>query len=120
LIETGSEIDVIEFLWASMALFEDSGPGLDVSETYRPRRRELYSIPEARPQILRRLAETPDGLPLERLLPEEAASADVQAEPVLKQRAAWTSTLVASLELAKQGNVALAQEGISPPFTSAR
>jgi segregation and condensation protein A len=112
LIEAAPEIDVIEFLWASMALFDDGGPGPDVSETYRPRWRELYSIPEARARILRRLAETPDGLPLEQLLPEEAAAADARAEPVLKQRAAWTSTLVASLELAKQGDVALAQEDI--------
>jgi segregation and condensation protein A len=112
LIETGSEIDVIEFLWASMALFEDSGPGLDVSETYRTRRRELYSIPEARARILRRLVETPDGLPLARLLPEETEADGIPAESAVKVRAAWTSTLVASLELAKQGGVALAQEDI--------
>jgi chromatin segregation and condensation protein Rec8/ScpA/Scc1 (kleisin family) len=31
-------------------------------------------------------------------------------QPLLKQRAAWTSTFVASLELAKQGAVALAQQ----------
>jgi len=108
--EAGPEIDVIEFLWASMALFDDGHPGPDISETYRPRWRDLYSIPAARARILRRLAETPDGLPLDRLLPEESVAADVPAEPALKQRAAWTSTFVASLELAKQGEVALAQE----------
>jgi segregation and condensation protein A len=108
--EGGPEVDVIEFLWASMALFDDGGPGPDISERYRPRWRELYSVAEARARILRRLAETPDGLPLDRLLPEESVAADVPAEPVLKQRAAWTSTFVASLELAKQGEVALAQE----------
>jgi hypothetical protein len=26
------DIDVIEFLWASMALFDDGGPGPDISE----------------------------------------------------------------------------------------
>jgi chromatin segregation and condensation protein Rec8/ScpA/Scc1 (kleisin family) len=31
-------------------------------------------------------------------------------EPVPRQRAAWTSTFIASLEPAKQGDVALAQE----------
>jgi segregation and condensation protein A len=108
--EAGPEVDVIEFLWASMALFDDGGSGPDISERYRPRWRELYSVAEARARILKRLAETPDGLPLERLLPEESVAADVPAEPVLKQRAAWTSTFVASLELAKQGEVALAQE----------
>jgi len=109
-VEAALEVDVIEFLWASMALFDDGGPGPDVSETYRPRWRELYSIAEARARILKRLAEAPDGLPLEQLLPEEVAAAEVPAEPMLKKRAAWTSTFIASLELAKQGEVALAQE----------
>jgi segregation and condensation protein A len=109
-VEGGPEVDVIEFLWASMALFDDGGPGPDISERYRPRWRDLYSVAEARARILKRLAETPDGLPLDRLLPEDTMAAGISAEPVLKQRAAWTSTFVASLELAKQGDVALAQE----------
>jgi segregation and condensation protein A len=109
-VEGGPEIDVIEFLWASMALFDDGDPGPDISETYRPRWRDLYSVPEARARILKRLAEAPDGLPLDQLLPEGAAAADVQAEPALKLRAAWASTFIASLELAKQGEAALAQE----------
>jgi len=109
-VEGGPEVDVIEFLWASMALFDDGDPGPDISETYRPRRRDLYSVPEARARILKRLAEAPDGLPLEQLLPEDSATAGSSAEPALKQRAAWTSTFIASLELAKQGEVALAQE----------
>jgi segregation and condensation protein A len=109
--EGGPEIDVIEFLWASMALFDDGGPRPDTSERYRPRWRDLYSIPEARARILKRLAEIPDGLPLERLLPEGWSAADgMPAESALKQRAAWTSTFIASLELAKQGDVALTQE----------
>jgi segregation and condensation protein A len=109
-VEGGPEIDVIEFLWASMALFDDGDPGPDISETYRPRWRDLYSVPEARARILKRLAEAPDGLPLEQLLPEDSARAGTSAEPALKQRAAWTSTFIASLELAKQGEVALAQQ----------
>ena len=62
MIEAGPEIDVIEFLWASMALFDDGGPSPDVSETYRPRWRDLSSIPEARARILKWIAEAPDGL----------------------------------------------------------
>jgi segregation and condensation protein A len=110
LIETEPEIDVIEFLWASMTLFDDGGPGPDVSETWRPRRQELYSIAEARARILKRIAETPDGLPMEQLLPEEAEAAGVPTEPA-RRRAAWTSTFIAGFELAKQGDVAMAQEG---------
>jgi segregation and condensation protein A len=108
--EGAPEVDVIEFLWASMALFDDGGPGPDISERYRPRWRDLYPVAEARARILKRLAKTPDGLPLDRLLPEDNMTAGISAEPVLKQRAAWTSTFIASLELAKQGDVALAQE----------
>ena len=109
-VEGGPEIDVIEFLWASMALFDDGDPGPDISETYRPRWRDLYSVAEARARILKRLAEAPDGLPLEQLLPEDSATVGISAEPALKQRAAWASTFIASLELAKQGEAALAQE----------
>jgi segregation and condensation protein A len=107
--EGGPEIDVIEFLWASMALFDDGDPGPDISETYRPGWRELYSVADARARILKRLASAPDGLPLEKLLPEDSATAGISAEPALKERAAWASTFVASLELAKQGEAALAQ-----------
>jgi chromatin segregation and condensation protein Rec8/ScpA/Scc1 (kleisin family) len=48
-------------------------------------------------------------LSFEQLLPEASAAVNVPAGPALKQRAAWTSTFIASLELAKQGEVALAQ-----------
>jgi segregation and condensation protein A len=109
-MEAGPEIDVIEFLWASMALFDDGDPGPDISERYRPRWRDLYSIPEARARILKRLAEMPEGLPFEQLLPDESAmTAAIPAEPTLRKRAAWTSTFIASLELVKQGDLALAQ-----------
>jgi segregation and condensation protein A len=112
LIETGPEIDVIKFLRASMALFDDGTPGPDISGVYRPRWRDLYSVAEARARILKQLAETPDGLSLDRLLPEVSATAMISAEPMLKTQAAWSSTLIAGLELAKQGDVALAQEDL--------
>src|SRR5271165_3379089 len=56
---------------------------------------------EARSRILQRLGETPGGRPLNTLLPE----ADVATRSVLRQRSAWSGTLIASLELAKQGDV---------------
>jgi segregation and condensation protein A len=112
--EGAADIDVIEFLWASMALFDAGGALGDVSEAYRPPWRDLYSIAEAGTRILQRLSETPDGLALERLLPDEAVTNQTSA---LRQRNAWTSTLIASLELAKQGAVRLAQ---ADPFTPVR
>ena len=111
-METVPGIDVIEFLWASMALFGDGGPAPDVSDAYRPPWREHYSIPEARARILQRLSETPDGLSLEHLLPQDATVDGISA---IRKRSAWASTLIASLELAKQGNVTLAQ---ADPFTA--
>jgi segregation and condensation protein A len=111
-METVPGIDVIEFLWVSMALFDDGNPAPDVSDAYRPPARELYSIPEARARILQRLSETPDGLALELLLPDDVA---VDPMPALRKRDAWTSTLIAGLELAKQGDVTLAQ---ADPFTA--
>jgi segregation and condensation protein A len=115
--ETGAEIDVIEFLWASMALFDDGAPGPDVSETWRPPGRELYSVAAARARILTLLAETPEGRSLEALLPDESAADVTPVDPGLRKRGAWSSTFIAGLELAKQGEVALAQEAI---FTAIR
>jgi segregation and condensation protein A len=110
--ESTSDIDVIEFLWASMALFDDDSPTPGGSDAYRPPVRELYSVPEARARILQRLSETPGGLTLEHLLPDEAAMEEISA---LRKRSAWASTLIAGLELAKQGDVQLAQ---TDPFTA--
>ena len=104
------EIDVIAFLWAAMALFDDDLPGPDTADRYRPRWHDLHSVPEARLRILRLLAEAPDGQSLARLLPEQAADTASGAQTPLKRRSAWTSTFVASLELAKQGDVRLVQE----------
>jgi segregation and condensation protein A len=109
-IETAYQVDVIEFLWASLALF--GVDGVDTSARYRPRLLGLYSIPDARLRILQRLAETPEGRRLDMLLPEVT---DTEASPVLR-RSAWTSTFVASLELAKQGDVVLAQDWVFTPI----
>jgi segregation and condensation protein A len=109
--EAAPDIDVIEFLWASMALFGDGGALGDVSGVYRPPVRELYSVAEARARILQRLSEASAGLALDHLLPDEVAGDEM---PALRKRGAWASTLIAGLELAKQGDVRLAQ---AAPFT---
>jgi segregation and condensation protein A len=104
-IETAYEVDVIEFLWASLALFDDDIPGVDTTDRYRPRRFDLHAVPDARARIMRLLAEHPAGHRLDALLPEAADSG-----PLLRRRSAWASTFVASLELAKQGEIVLRQE----------
>ena len=100
-VETGHEVDVIAFLWACMALFDDAAEGADTASVYRPRWLELHSVPEARGRILRLLEEAPDGGPLGAFLPEGATEADTE----LRRRSAWSSTFAASLELGKQGGL---------------
>jgi segregation and condensation protein A len=111
-VEAGQAIDVVEFLWASMALFDD-GAGPETEEIYQPRLfPELYAVAEARARILQRLAELPDGGPLAALLPETGGATGSD----LRRRSAWSSTLAASLELAKQGDVVLAQDADFQPI----
>jgi segregation and condensation protein A len=115
-VEAGQAIDVVEFLWASMALFDD-GAGPETEEIYQPRLfPELYAVAEARARILQRLADLPDGGPLAALLPETGGATASD----LRRRSAWSSTLAASLELAKQGDVTLAQDADFQPIHVAR
>jgi segregation and condensation protein A len=102
--------DVIAFLWASLALFDDE-PVPDTTDRYRPRPLDLYDVAEARERILRRLAGMPDGGRFEQFLPDAPEPAGDEPRRALRWRSTWSSTFVASLELARQGNVALAQEG---------
>jgi segregation and condensation protein A len=106
------DIDVIEFLWASLALFDDDLPLEDTIPRYATLWLDLYSIPDARSRILRLLADLPDGQAFERLLP----SAPDRQVSHLRARSAWTSTFVATLELAKQGEVTLEQDGGFTPI----
>jgi hypothetical protein len=74
---------------------------------YRPQPPLLWRVPDALARIRALLAKLPDGAPLEHFLPplqEGQAS-------VLQRRAALASTLVASLELGRDGAVALEQDG---------
>jgi len=102
------QVDVIEFLWASLALFDADLPAAGTTASYRPAWRDLYSVPDARERIRRLLTATPKGAALGELLPEPVP--DMPPPSALKRRSAWTSTFVASLELAKQGEVGLEQE----------
>jgi segregation and condensation protein A len=107
LASSAQAIDVIEFLWASLALFDDAGPP-ETSTVYRPVRPALYTATDARDRILRRLENAPDGARLDQLLPDLAAMPEAHA--AVRRRSAWSSTFIASLELARQGEVVLGQE----------
>jgi segregation and condensation protein A len=114
-IETAPAIDVIEFLWASLALFDD-GPDPDTANVYRPRPLDLYTVADARDRILRQLAVASGGATLDQLLPDPPHPAGREAQPPLQRRSAWSSTLVASLELARQGEVMVEQAGDFQPI----
>jgi hypothetical protein len=105
------EVRIIEFLWAAMALFDDgpSDPDPDAVPRYRPQPLDLHAVADARRRIMRLLVAGSDGQTLDRLLPERTGRAGGGTEPALKLRLAWTSTFVASLELAKVGEVSLEQ-----------
>ena len=104
-----------EFLWASLALFDDETAAADTATVYQARPFELYAVAEARDRILRLLAAAPDGGSLERFLPDPPARPESEAREKLRRRSAWSSTFIAGLELAKQGDVVLGQGGDFEP-----
>ena len=56
-------------------------------------------------------------MPLSHFLPAPVAKAeDTKTHALLRRRSAWTSTFVASLELAKQGAVAMDQDDFLGPI----
>ena len=114
-VETGQVLDVIEFLWASLALFDDDAAVPDTATTYRPIPLDLYAVVDARARILHLLAETPDGASLEQLLPEAPEPAVYPFGCVVWRRSVWASIFLAALELARQGDVVMRQG--DPAFT---
>lgn len=119
-IEVAPALDVVEFLWASLALFDDDAAEPDTATVYRPTHFDLYAVAEARDRILRRLAETPQGVRFEHLLPDADAVSEQTQRSGLRRRSAWSSTFIASLELARQGDVVLGQGGDFEPIHVAR
>jgi segregation and condensation protein A len=112
LLGTAHEVDVIAFLWASLSLFEDDASEPDIVTRYRPSWSDLYSVTEARDRILRILGEGADGRELAAFLPELPALTDEEdtaLDGAMHRSSAWATTFNASLELAKQGDVALTQ-----------
>jgi segregation and condensation protein A len=114
-VEAGPAIDVTEFLWASLALFDDAEPP-EITTIYRPAPLQLHTVAAARARILQRLQEQPDGLALDRLLPDQPSEASEPLHRVRLRRSGWAATFVAGLELAKQGEVVLGQGGDFEPI----
>ena len=83
---------------------------------------DLYSVGEARDRIRHVLSEASDPTPMQRLLPPGDAAGEGERPPQspLRLRSGWASTLIACLELAKQGQVATAQDGSFTPILVSR
>ena len=109
-VEAGAAVDVIEFLWASLALFDEPDQP-DTATVYRPRPFDPYPVAEVRDRIRRRLAEAREGVPLDRLLPDPPEMDESAVCAKMRVRSGWASTLMAGLELAKLGEVVLGQGG---------
>ncbi len=107
-VEAGPAIDVTEFLWASLELFDDEEPP-DTATAYRPMPLRLHTVAEARARILRRLQEQPEGVALDQLLPDQPPDVGEPSRRARLRRSGWAATFVAGLELAKQGEVVLGQ-----------
>jgi len=111
-IGTRYEVDVVEFLWACLAQYHDGADGDEPIAIYRPPWLGLWTALDARARILQLLAETSDGAPLSRFLPKTPTRAGVEIPEriPLQRRSGVASTLLAGLELAREGTLTLHQE----------
>jgi hypothetical protein len=91
--ETGQAVDVVEFLWASLALF-DGADEPDTATVHRPIPLALHTFAAARDRILRRLGEAPEGARLDQLLPEESPDTGDVTRLALRRRSGWAATFV--------------------------
>ena len=106
----------VAFLEATLAMLEGKeARGREApSAVYRPSPPQLWRVTDAVERLRRMLEQEPEGGPLEHFLPDLPPGSP---DAALKRCAALASTLVAGLELARDGALELAQEG---PFGSIR
>ena len=86
----------------------------DQADAYRPRPPPLWQVSDAIARMRQLLGVLPDGSPLTAFLPTVGG---VEPGRTLRSRVAVSSTLVAGLELARAGTLALDQDA---PWTSIR
>jgi segregation and condensation protein A len=77
------------------------------ARVYRPNPPPLWRVPDALARMHRLLLDMPDGAPLSLFLPPTAGEGPAVA---LLRRAALASTLLAGLELSREGAVVLEQK----------
>ncbi|CAA9239106.1 MAG: Segregation and condensation protein A [uncultured Craurococcus sp.] len=95
--------DTAALLRACLAVLERPDRGA----SYRPAPLLLWRVPDALARLRRMLPAVPEGAALERFLPEMAE--DGSGDVVLRRRAALASTLLAGLEMGREGAASLSQ-----------
>jgi segregation and condensation protein A len=96
--------DIAALFRACLAVLERSDRG----GSWRPEPLPLWRVPDALARLRRMLPALPEGgMPLERFLPETGP--DEAPGAALRRRAALASTLLAALELEREGSAALSQ-----------
>jgi len=102
--KTGRSADITDLLRACLTLLRVPA---DVAATHQPRPPPFWQMSDAVARIRAMIAERPGGGTLRSFLPKIDAEAPDRER---RCRAAVASTLLAGLELARQGDVALGQE----------
>ncbi|WP_424140631.1 hypothetical protein [Roseomonas chloroacetimidivorans] len=104
----------VSFLEATLVLLEGrEGQGAEPPASYRPAPLDLWRIPDALKRITELLRQTPAGVPIERCLPPLL---DHTPDRPIRLRAALASTLVAGLELVRDGSVRVNQDDAFGPI----
>jgi segregation and condensation protein A len=111
LAETDHQLDVIEFLWATIELLDDAD-NTGTETLYRPFYLDIHKVSEARERILQRVVQAAECQLLQYLVPAASGFDPADAKAVQRYKSGWTTTFTAALEMAKQGEVALAQKGV--------
>ena len=115
LAETDHQLDVIEFLWATIELLDDGDdPGTEA--LFRPFTLDIHTVSEARERIFRRVVQAAELQDLQDLVPAASGFDPADAKAVQRFKSGWTTTFTAALEMAKQGEVALAQKSLFEPI----
>jgi len=115
LAETDHQLDVIEFLWATIELLDD-GDDPCTEALYRPFYLDIHKVSDARGRILQRVVQAAERQLLQDLVPAALGLDPANPKAVQKYKSGWTTTFTAALEMAKQGEVALAQESLFEPI----
>jgi segregation and condensation protein A len=107
---SGRGSDLTDLLRACLVVLHVPDP---LAAAYRPRLPPLWRVTDALPHIRRLLAVLPDGTTLAAFLPPIAGD---DAGRALRCRAALASTLVAGLELTRDGTLVLEQDAAWTPI----